>query len=306
MHILNVLLPVMLLIALGSLLARIRFVGPELIGGLNKLTYWVALPALIFRAAAHAGTPPVESLWVAMAVTVATLGALALAAAAAGILALPAHERRAFVECAFFGNLAYIGLPILAHSLGLISLGEKPELLATAAIAMTMLTVVNNLLVPLVLQPRGLTPLQLAKRLALNPVVMGGLLGIAWGTAGPALPVAADRALQTLGGMAVPASLLCIGGSLLGAPLRGRLGSITTATLVKIAAMPAAAWLLAKWFGLSPADTRIVLVFAACPTAAAAYTMASQMGADEGFAAGAVAFSTVAAFASLAIALAVT
>lgn len=54
MHILSVLLPVMLLIALGSLLERIRFVGPELIGGLNKLTYWVALPSLIFRAAAHA------------------------------------------------------------------------------------------------------------------------------------------------------------------------------------------------------------------------------------------------------------
>jgi predicted permease len=306
MHIFNVLVPVMLLIALGSVLARVRFIGPDLIGGLNKLTYWVALPALLFRAAAHAGTPPVSSFWIALAVTAATLGTLALAAAAAGVLRLPAHERRTFVECAFFGNLAYIGLPILAHSLGLLSLGEKPELLATAAIAMTMMTVVNNLLVLIVLQPRGLTPLHMAGRLALNPVVMGGLLGIAWGSAGFALPVAADRALQTLGGMAIPAALLCIGGSLIAAPLRGRFGGITVATVLKIAALPAAAWLLAKWFGLSPADTRIVLVFAACPTAAAAYTMASQMGGDEALAAGSVAASTVAAFISLAVALAIT
>lgn len=306
MAILDVLLPVMLLIALGSLLARIRFIGPELIGGLNKLAYWVALPALIFRAAAHAGTPPVNSLWIALAVVTATVAVLALAAAASGFLQLPAHGRRTFVSCAFFGNLAYIGLPILAHSLGLVSIGEKPELLATAAIAMTMMTVANNLLVLVVLQPRGLKPWRLAEHLALNPVVMGGLLGLAWGMSGLVLPVAADRALQTLGGMAVPAALLCIGGSLLRAPLRGRLGGISVATLLKIAALPVAAWLCSRWLGLSPADTRIVLVFAACPTAVAAYTMASQMGGDEGFAAGAIATSTVAAFVSLALALAVT
>lgn len=306
MHIFNVLIPVMVLIALGSVLVRIRFIAPELIGGLNKLTYWVALPALIFRAAAHAGTPPVSSVWIALAVGAATVGALALAAVASGILRRPEHERRTFVECAFFGNLAYIGLPILAHSLGLVSIAARPELLASAAIAMTILTVLNNLLVLVVLQPRGMSPLHMVKRLALNPVVMGGVLGIAWGTAGLGLPIAADRALQTLGGMAVPAALLCIGGSLIGAPLRGRIGGITVATLLKIVAMPAAAWLFARWLGLSPDDTRIVLIFAACPTAAAAYTMASQMGGDEGFAAGAVAASTVAAFASLAVALAVT
>lgn len=306
MHIFDVLVPVMLLIALGSVLARIRFIGPELIGGLNKLTYWVALPALIFRAAAHAGTPPASSLWIALAVTAATLAALALAAALSGVLRLPAHERRTFIECAFFGNLAYIGLPILAHSLGLISVGEKPELLAAAAIAMTILTVVNNLFALIVLQPRGLTPARMVERLALNPVVLGGILGIVWGSAGFALPVAADRALQTLGGMAVPAALICIGGSLIGAPLRGRLTGISAATLVKIAALPAAAWLISKWFGLSPADTRIVLVFAACPTASAAYTMASQMDGDEALAAGAIAASTVLAFVSLALALAVT
>jgi len=306
MHIIDVLVPVMLLIALGSGLVRIRFIGPELIGGLNKLTYWVALPALIFRAAAHAGTPQMSSVWIALVLVGATVAALGLGVLAAGLLQRPAPERRTFVECAFFGNLAYIGLPILAHSLGLLSLGEKPELLATAAIAMTILTVFNNLLVLVVMQPKGLTPLRMVERIALNPVVMGGVLGIAWGAAGLVLPVVADRALQTLGGMAVPAALICIGGSLLNAPLGGRLGGITVATLVKIAALPAAAWLLAQWFGLSVADTRIVLVIAACPTAAAAYTMASQMGGDEAFAAGAVAASTVAAFGSLALALAVT
>jgi len=306
MHIFNVLFPVMVLIALGSGLTRIGFMGREFIGGLNKLTYWVALPALIFRAAASAGTPPVSSLWISLAVAAATLSALGIAVALAAILKQPAHERRTFVECAYFGNLAYIGLPVLAHSLGLVSIGERPELLSTTVIAMTILTVLNNLLALIVLKPRGVTPLKMARRLALNPVVMGGFLGIAWGTAGLGLPEAVDHSLQTLGGMAVPAALLCIGGSLLSAPLRGRLGGIAVSTLVKVAALPVAAWLFAWWLGLSPADTRIVLIFAACPTAAAAYTMASQMGGDESFAAGTIAASTFASFVSLAVALAIT
>lgn len=306
MHIFNTLAPVMLLILLGIGLARIRFLGTSFIGELNKLTFWVALPALVFRAAATAGTPPPASGWIALTVIVSTVAALGLSGVLARFLRLPAASRRTFVECAFFGNLAYIGLPILAHSLGLASTGENPELLATAAISMTAMTIANVLLAGLVLQPGGARWGGLARRVAFNPVVLAGTLGLAVGAGGLHVPFFADQALRTVGGMAVPAALLCIGGSLLSAPLRGRVEWITAASAVKIVALPLAAWLLAGTLGLAPEDTRIVLVFAACPTAAAAYTMASRMGGDEGLAAGTIAVSTIAAFASLALALAVT
>jgi malate permease and related proteins len=306
MHIFDTLAPVMLLILLGAGLARIRFLGPAFIGELNKLTFWIALPALVFRASATAGTPPASSAWITLTVIAATVAALGLSWALAGPLGLPSASRRTFVECSFFGNLAYIGLPILAHSLGLVSTSERPELLATTAIAMTALTIANVFLAGLVLQPDGVRWGALARRAILNPVVLAGVLGLCGGASGLHIPFFADQTLRTVGGMAVPAALLCIGGSLLSAPLHGRVQWITAACAVKVAALPLVAWAFARALDLSPADTRIVLVFAACPTAAAAYTMASQMRGDDGLAAGAIAVSTIAAFASLALALAVT
>ena len=71
-------------------------------------------------------------------------------------------------------------------------------------------------------------------------------------------------------------------------------------------ALPLLGWMIARALGLDPADTRVVLIFCACPTAVVAYTMASQMGGDEPLAAGAIAASTAASFASLAVVLVIT
>ena len=48
MHIINTLLPVFLIIALGALLRKTKFVSAEFVAGLNRLVYWVALPCLLF------------------------------------------------------------------------------------------------------------------------------------------------------------------------------------------------------------------------------------------------------------------
>jgi predicted permease len=45
--------------------------------------------------------------------------------------------------------------------------------------------------------------------------------------------------------------------------------------------------------GLATVDLRIAMVFASCPTAAAAFVMARQMEADEAVASGSIVLSTI-------------
>jgi predicted permease len=52
MGIFNILSPVLLLVVLGIILARVRFSGPVFMGELNRFTFYVALPASLFRTAA--------------------------------------------------------------------------------------------------------------------------------------------------------------------------------------------------------------------------------------------------------------
>ena len=306
MHILQVLAPSMMLIALGAGLAWIRFLGKPFIVELNKLAFWIALPSLIFRAAAHAGSPTAATLVLIGAVAAPTVLAALLGWLAAGVTRIPVSARSTFVASSFFGNLAYIGIPILAHSLGRIALGDAPELLATSVIVMTAMTVINNALAVAVFQGGKFDALSLARRVLVNPLVIAGCLGILYGMSGLAVPPAPDQVLQSLGATAVPLALLCIGGSLEMTSLRGHISWIAGVSVLKVLAFPLIAWAITRALALNPADTRVVLIFCACPTAVVAYTMASQMGGDEPLAAGAIAASTVASFASLAVVLAIT
>ena len=120
---------------------------------------------------------------------------------------------------------------------------------------------------------------------------------------GLALPSFVHRALESLGAAAVPIALMCIGGSLATTPLRGRRLWIVTAALLKVVVLPVLVFFLAR---LGPAELRIALVLSSCPTAAAAFVMARQMGGDESLASGSIALSTLLSSISLAMSLSLT
>ena len=68
--------------------------------------------------------------------------------------------------------------------------------------------------------------------------------------------------------------------------------------------VPLLGWPLARWAGLSPDEMRITLLFLACPTAAASFTLAGKLGGDEALAASSVVLSTALSIASLSAVLA--
>ncbi len=98
-----------------------------------------------------------------------------------------------------------------------------------------------------------------------------------------------------------PLALICIGGALAVTPLRGNQRNATLAALLKTAGQPLLGWLVARWLGLAPAETQIGLIILATPTAAATYTMVTQLGGDEALAAGSVVLSTLFSAATLAV-----
>lgn len=306
--ILENLAPLILLILLGSALAHIRFLGAQFISDLNKLAFWVALPALIFTSAdSQAGAD--GQTWRLFAVMVAATLLISLIAwAASWALGLPGTAHGTFVQSAFRGNLAYIGVPVLANSFGAVTApgGVKP--MATAVVVMVLTMAFYNILAVVVLQAsqHSLQKMKwgvMAKSIGTNPLLIAGLLGLVVPLLHVPLPGFLDHALQMLGAAAVPIALLCIGGSLVMVPLRGKQISIIAAALLKVAGVPLLVLLLAHVAGLDPTSRRIALVLAACPTAAAAFVMARQMNGDEGLASGSIALSTILSAFSLAFAL---
>lgn len=293
--------PLLLLIVLGASLARWQFLGRAFIADLNKLAFWVALPALLFRSAARAGFPG-EPTWMLFGVlTLGTGVVIATAYAAWALLRFPVSSRGTLVQSAFRGNLAYIGIPIL--TLGLPAIGAPAGAFKNAVVVMTLLMVLYNAAAVVVLQQGNFRLRETVVSILGNPLLVSGLAGLGFACSGLQLPVFADRTLELTGQAAVPIALLCIGGSLVGTRPAGRASEILTAALLKVAFLPAVVAGLGLLAGFDHSEMRIALVLAACPTAAASYVMAERMGGDGELASGSIAASTFLAGPALVIVL---
>lgn len=306
----NTLLPLILLIGLGAVLSRIRFLGPQFASDLNKLAFWIALPALLFRSAAGASEATAATWWLLGVMLLGTALVSLLAWVWSRAIGVPAAGQGTFVQSAFRGNLAFIGIPVLAASVVDAPDSIRVPALASGVIVMALTMAFYNVLAVVVLQasrPRaGIGAGALVRPIATNPLLLAGLSGLALALAGVSLPAFLDRTLDVLGGAAVPIALLCIGGSLTTTRFVGRRSWIVWAALFKVAVSPLLIGGLAWLAGLGPIEMRIGLVFASTSTAAAAYVMARQMEGDESLASGSIALSTTLSAISLAVVLILT
>ena len=296
--VLSIVLPVFLVIGLGSLLTRTGFVSAALIAELNRLTYFVGLPAYLFVSIAETtfghGRP--ASIFGVMAG--ATLLTLAVGYVLARIRRVPAASIGSFLHAAIRGNLAYIGLPVVSLALAAHAGPAAEELRRVALVAMAPLVVVFNVLGVLLLlvghqRPGTAMWRSICWQLATNPLLLATGAGVLFAGWGLHLPQWLFQSVEIVGQMALPLALLCIGGTLVVMPLQGKRTTAFIASVLKVALVPAFGWLLARWAGFSLDEMRIALLFLACPTAAASFTLAGELGGDEALAASSVVISTL-------------
>lgn len=304
MQILNLLAPVFLLIALGAVMQRTGFVSAGFLREANRVTYWVGLPALLFSqlvTSLHAVRGAEDLLAVFFLATGLVTG---LAYLAARLLRVPGAAAGTFVQGAFRGNLAFVGLPILyampdAPLAGGITLHTAAVLVVAPAMVLYNVVAVVALVVSQhAFGPRMVGPV--LRQLALTPPLLATLAGVAFAAAGGTLPAAVAQALGALGEMALPLGLLGVGGSLVTVQLRARWQRPLASALLKGVASPLCGWLVARWFRLGGFETMLILVFMATPTAVISYAMAVELRGDETLASGTIALSVLTSLLSLA------
>ncbi len=300
MDVFNTLAPVFFIIALGTLLRSTGFMSARMTEWSSGLTYWVALPALLFFETADVqfGFRPYAGVFVVL------FGGLAVSVAAgylaARLLRLPEPKTGALVQAAFRGNLAFVGIPVVVYGLGE---GNSPAVKLAVLVVAAMLPVNNTVAILVLIDGRhrfnvGAVWMML-ERVVTNPLILACLAGLAVAGLGWRLPLAASRTLEPLGNMALPLALINIGSTLSLRVVRGSLSPILTASIIKVALGPLAGYGLARLMGLGGDELRVVLIMLACPTASSSFVMAAQMGRDALLTAGAVVLSTMLSFISL-------
>ncbi len=307
MHIINTLAPVFLLIALGAVLRKSRFISAELIAGLNRLVYWVGLPCLLFYKIAIADYDFHTAGKTFLAVFLGMFASILAGYIVAYLLKVPAASVGTFVQGAYRGNLLYIGLPIIIYSFH--GAQNAQQMQNTAAIVLGFIVPFYNILAVIVLLAsqhkidRHIFT-KIFSSVLTNPFFIACVAGIIYSASALKMPLAAERTIEALGWMALPLALLAIGATLAYGQISGQKTFAFVASIIKIALTPLIGLFFTFLFGLAGGETRIALIYLACPTAVLSFIMAENLSGDGKLAAAIVFISTILSVISLAVVVA--
>ncbi|KCZ59043.1 AEC family transporter [Hyphomonas chukchiensis] len=288
------LLPVIIIVAIGRLIAAKNWITPEGWRAIERISYILLFPALIIRSLGNA--PFDTAPWKLAAALI--IAQLVLAAIGFGARMWPGMERPA-VGSIIQSNVRWN--TFVALSLGSILFGDEGLALVTIAAA-AMIPTANVLSVyGLILNAEhasGTKPRPF-RALMTNPLIIACVIGGIVAATHFQSPKVLDDTLRILGQGTIALGLLSAGAGVDLAALR-RAGVRTfTWALVRLLGLPAAALAAGLAIGLSGTPLAIMLICASVPTATNGYILARQLGGDGPLSANLIAVETVLAMITL-------
>lgn len=299
MNIIASLAPVFVLLMCGYLLKRTGFPGDSFWPSAERFVYFICFPALLLTRLTEArfeGQLALDLVW--------AIGLLlVLATFLLVLLQRLLNFRGTAFTSVFQGGIrfnTYIALAIAA--------GVLPGLgvVYAAIIASVMIPIVNVLCVLMfaLYQDNRPSPKRIVLNIIQNPLILSCLLGLALNLSGIRLPALANEVLRLLAQIALPLGLLSVGAALQLQAL-GRTGvPLVSALVFKLMLMPGLAVASALALHLPLEAAQILVVFAAVPSASAAYILARQLGGDAPLMAAILSAQTLVAMLSLPLVLA--
>lgn len=291
--------PVILLIIMGYVLKRKRWVDDAFWAPAERMTYFIFFPALLIAAGARADLGG-EQVWpMALSLFGATLIIAIAAIALKPVVDLKDAAFTSFFQGAIRPN-TYVGVAI-----ALLMYGDAG--VALLSIAILAVVPMANLIVVAVMVRWGdahaeaRTPKKAAIEITRNPLVLGCLIGFGLNALGLSLPPVIEPLLDILGHAALPIALLAVGAGLDLPDLKLNARVAVQATVLKLIALPALTWILATSQGMSGLPFQMTILYACLSGSASSYVLAREMGGDAPLMAGIITATTLAAMGSMAL-----
>ena len=260
-------------IAAGFLANRMGILGGGTDKKISRLLLAITLPSMILGSVCTGEALPEAG------VVLGTLGVAAVfyllefafVLAAPPLLGGTPGQKGVWRYTLAFPNVAFIGYPVVSALFG-------PEALFYAVI----------LVLPFNLMTFTLGPLMLtgAKRFSLrqmfSPCVVSALLALILALGRLRPPAMIGEALEFVGDVTVPLSLLFVGSLLAGIPLGRMLASprLWILTAVRLLALPGALCFLLRWMGTDPLILGVAVIQMAMPAAVNGSLLCMEYGGD--------------------------
>lgn len=276
----NIIAPMIMLVAVGMYLKRTDFVNRVFLAVANRLVFMVAIPSLLLTTVARSDMTALLDGAFMWFVGLTTLLFFAVTWAGAYLVFRRKHPEviGSFVQATFRGNLATLALPVLINLLG--------DQAGKGALVLAVLIPLYNILAVLVLSAHSDSEHQVsAKALVIgllkNRLIHATVVGILFSVMALPQPAVIFSTLDMLAQLTIPLALICLGASLQFEGFTGRFTWVLWVGLLKLVVMPVFVFFTADALGFAGTDMVILVIMAATPTSITSYVMAVEMGGDE-------------------------
>jgi malate permease and related proteins len=282
--------PIFFLILLGIVLKRFGLMDDRFIAMSSRLVFTVCLPVLLFTTIIKIDLSKTLDWSLVGFSLAATIGAFLLSWLVAMLWVNPRSDRGVFVQGAFRGNLAVIGIALAASAYG-------ESGLAIASLLMAAMTILYNILAVIVLSfyadAGSFSWRSTLKGIAGNPLILSIVAALIVAALRIPLPDVAINTGSYLGSMALPLAVLGSGAGLSLSALTDSSYATGLCLALKLAVIPLVFTVLAWWLGFEGSTLGVVFLLLASPTAAASFVMAQSMGGNATLAANIVMTTTL-------------
>ncbi|MBB5226161.1 AEC family transporter [Treponema ruminis] len=317
---LNAVLPIVLIIAVGYFLKRIRLLDEKFFPLLNKLCFRCCLPCLLFFNVYN-----VENLFeitqygaISLFAILSTLLFFFLSVFIVRLTVRDDRQKAVMVQCTFRSNYAIIGIS-LAMS---ISSGDARPVVAASILSSVSIPTFNVLAIialSLFVSENGkkVSLLSVLKKIATNPLILGVFSGIVCLSVRYIIPVAPDgskyftikqnlpfiyKTISMLAQSASPVALLALGGNFTFSAVARLKYKIIAGVIARTVICPLVCLSAAYALGFRSLEFPALIALFGTPLAVSTVPMTAEMGSDAELAGQLVVWTTlVSAFSLFAI-----
>jgi len=269
--------PVFLLIVCGWYLKQRKVINDAFLSASSMVGFKLGMPALVFLKIAPLDFSRVFDIREILIICGLTAGSFILAFLLSGKIP-QTPQKGAFVQGAFRGNVAIIGIALILNLYG-------EEMMARGAMVLAFLLPLFNVLAVVALtvpfhglSARGL--LHAGRNIVTNPIILSVTAAIVFSLFRLPVPLVMERFLGYLSDLALPLALINIGGSLSysGIKIKGRLA--LAAASLKIILLPVIGVIIFYSLGYRGEELGMIFLITGAPTAVSSHIMAQAMDND--------------------------
>ena len=285
----NSLTALALCMVVGFICRKTGMLNDEHTTGLSNLMVRVAMPCTVFMALMR---PFSRTLLLESIATFVISGVVYILSGFIGLwivkaMKVPPGERQGLRFGIAFGNVAFMGIPVVTAVFGYEGLIYVSMAIASFnIIAFTYgIRMFDN-------APRKINIKDLIKR---NPVLPATLIGFVFFVTGARLPQAVEGGVSLIGGLTTPVSMILLGVILAKQSLKNafKAARIFLPVAIKLIAVPLMTWFVLRWFIHNTLMLNVIVTLMAMPPGVLTAILAEQYDADSYSAAKFVVLGTI-------------